>query len=33
MKIRGIIVEDGVLLNWKDAQQKYSLISSQVFHW
>ena len=33
LTIRDIIDEYGVLLSWQDAQQKYSLNSSLIFHW
>ena len=33
LAIRDIINEYGVPLSWQDAQQKYSLNSSLVFHW
>ena len=33
LTIRDIIDEYGVPLSWQEAQQKYSLNSSRVFHW
>ena len=33
LTIRDIIDEYGVPLSWQDAQQKYSLNSSLIFHW
>ena len=33
LTIRDIINKYGVLLSWQDAQQKYSLNSSLIFHW
>ena len=33
LTVRDIINEYGVLLSWQDAQQKYWLNSSLIFHW